>query len=186
MRLTKEMWLELSDRKSITDKIIYLKSKTFNSKEIMKELNIDNKSKYYYYLHCEDKDFHLKRKLSADKHYKKITEKPYHSLIFKLNKFKNKNRNPPVIDYNYLDVIKKLSDKPICYLTGRSIDLNDGKSYHLDHIIPASKGGTNELDNLQIACKYANYAKNDLSQNELFKLCIDILKHNQIKLEIDF
>jgi len=38
---------------------------------------------------------------------------------------------------------------------------DDGIQFTKDHIIPKSKGGTNELDNLQIMCEVCNNAKKD-------------------------
>ena len=38
--------------------------------------------------------------------------------------------------------------KSKCYLSGREVNLDSASSFHFDHIVPKSKGGTNELDNL--------------------------------------
>lgn len=78
-------------------------------------------------------------------------------------------------------LLKKIGKNPKCYLTGKPIDLLDSKSYQLDHIIPRSKGGPNTLDNCQIACKEANYAKGNLMLDEFFDLCKSVLKHNKIE-----
>ncbi len=43
----------------------------------------------------------------------------------------------------------------------------------IDHIIPRSKGGTNDLDNLQFLPWFENRSKNDMSQEEW-----DLLKQN--------
>jgi 5-methylcytosine-specific restriction endonuclease McrA len=80
--------------------------------------------------------------------------------------------------FSLQDLIDKIGDNPTCYLTGRSIDLSDGRSYHLDHIIPISKGGDNSLDNCNIACKEANQAKNNLSKDEFIKLCKEVINNN--------
>ena len=40
----------------------------------------------------------------------------------------------------------------------------DGAVLHIDHIIPVSKGGTDELDNLQTLCKDCNLNKSDVIQ----------------------
>lgn len=74
------------------------------------------------------------------------------------------------------DVVAKLGANPVCYLTGKKIDLNQPHTFQFDHIIPTSKGGTNNLDNLEICVSEANFAKGDLSLNELYSLCEDILK----------
>lgn len=79
------------------------------------------------------------------------------------------------------ELLKKIGKKPKCYLTGRPIDLLDSRSYQLDHIVPRSKGGKNTLDNCQIACKEANFAKGDLLLIDFFALCKEILEHNKIE-----
>lgn len=62
-------------------------------------------------------------------------------------------------------------------MTGKKIDINDGSSYHLDHVIPTSRGGTNDLDNLNICLAEANMAKGQLMLDEFYRLIEDILKN---------
>lgn len=76
------------------------------------------------------------------------------------------------------DFLQKLIDNPICYLTGRKVDLTFPKTYQCDHIIPSSKGGTNSLDNMGLACKEANMAKSDMTVNEFLALCKEVLEYN--------
>lgn len=40
----------------------------------------------------------------------------------------------------------------------------DGATLHIDHILPVSKGGTDEMDNLQTLCADCNLNKNDVYQ----------------------
>ena len=40
----------------------------------------------------------------------------------------------------------------------------DGVTLHIDHIIPVSKGGTDELSNLQTLCADCNLNKSDVIQ----------------------
>jgi 5-methylcytosine-specific restriction endonuclease McrA len=82
--------------------------------------------------------------------------------------------------FTFKDVLLK-GDK--CYLTGRDLDFSDTQSYHLDHIIPRSKGGSLTLDNCGLTCSQANYAKGNMMLEEFFKLCIDVVKHNKLSLE---
>jgi 5-methylcytosine-specific restriction endonuclease McrA len=71
---------------------------------------------------------------------------------------------------------KYIGETPTCYLTGRKIDLLDTKSFALDHFIPVSKGGKNELSNLRISCSQANYAKTDMLYDEFVQLCREVVK----------
>lgn len=81
--------------------------------------------------------------------------------------------------FNVKQFIKKIGDDPVCYLTGRPINLNEGKSYHLDHIVPKSKGGDNSLENCGLACKAANQAKNDMNLEEFIQLCREVIERHQ-------
>lgn len=78
-------------------------------------------------------------------------------------------------NYTCQNVIDKFGKNPTCYLTGKPIDLDKPETYNLDHIIPASRGGTNDLDNLGLCTKEANQAKGDLLIDELHDLCEKIL-----------
>lgn len=48
-------------------------------------------------------------------------------------------------------------------------------NYNLDHKIPVSKGGTNDISNLGITCPEANSSKSDLTVDEYISLCKEIL-----------
>lgn len=73
---------------------------------------------------------------------------------------------------------EKLESNPRCYLTGRSVDLLAPATYQLDHIHPASRGGTNELDNCGLVCKPANMAKGNMLHSEFLELCREVLEHH--------
>ena len=80
--------------------------------------------------------------------------------------------------YTYKEAITHLGGlQTKCYLTGTPINL-ETDSYCLDHILPVSKGGTNELNNMGITIPSANASKSDLQLEEFFSLCKLILENN--------
>jgi len=58
-----------------------------------------------------------------------------------------------------------------CKYCGRQMDINN---LVIDHIIPISKGGTSNIDNLQVICKSSNAMKGSLD-NDNFKLLLEWL-----------
>lgn len=80
------------------------------------------------------------------------------------------------------DVINKFGENPICYLTGEKIDIYSPKDYNFDHIIPRSRGGSNNIDNLGICTKKVNSAKGDMTPEEFIALCKSVLEHNGYKV----
>lgn len=63
-------------------------------------------------------------------------------------------------------------DNGVCYICGRQCDWNDytikngvkiyGNGYpSRDHVVPKSKGGANEWENIRLACRYCNSVKGD-------------------------
>lgn len=59
-----------------------------------------------------------------------------------------------------------------CAITGRPLDWD---TIELDHIVPRSRGGSNDLSNLRLASRVGNTTKSDLLDDELVALCSDIL-----------
>ena len=77
-------------------------------------------------------------------------------------------------------LLDKIGSNPVCYLTGQPIDLNKSRSYHLDHIMPKSRGGDDSLANCQIACREANQAKGDLLVEEFLALCKLVIENHSL------
>lgn len=91
------------------------------------------------------------------------------------NRYKNKGNL--VKKCNYKEVLEYLKGTKVnCYLTGTPIDL-EKDDYCFDHIVPVSKGGTNDLSNLGITIPIANYSKSDLTVEEYLELCKKVLEH---------
>lgn len=73
-------------------------------------------------------------------------------------------------DYKEL-AAKWKSQRGLCALTGRKIN----KTAQLDHIIPKSQGGGDEISNLRWVCIEANLAKRDLLDQDFIRLCMDVI-----------
>lgn len=81
------------------------------------------------------------------------------------------------------DVREKIGEHPICYLTGRSINLDEPSTYHFDHIVPRCRGGSVDLDNLGVAVSDANRAKGGLSVEEFLNLCLDVVQYHGYEIK---
>jgi hypothetical protein len=176
----------------LKDKIKNLRDLGKTYSEIKKELNC-SKSTISYHLSEIQKDKVTKR------NKKRMDENP---VIKKVENFKKKERslylksrdfqrringhlkNAQDFNFSYHDVIQKIGETPKCYISGLPIDLNDGKTFQFDHIIPATKGGLNTLDNLGITRAEINKIKNDLMFDELLDYCKIILENNGYEVSL--
>jgi 5-methylcytosine-specific restriction endonuclease McrA len=95
------------------------------------------------------------------------------------NKVNNFTRREELPLFTYEELINKIGSTPKCYLTGEKIDLDNTKDWHLDHIIPVSKGGDNSLKNCNIATREANLAKTDMSLDDFVEFCQKVVDNNQ-------
>lgn len=81
-------------------------------------------------------------------------------------------------DYEKKTVYAKCNGK--CCICGKKIDFLD---MTIDHKIPLSKGGTNEMSNLQLSCEPCNRIKNSMTMPELAEKITEILR-NYKKMKI--
>jgi 5-methylcytosine-specific restriction endonuclease McrA len=74
------------------------------------------------------------------------------------------------------DDLRSLWDQQggLCGLTGQPMDIADAD---VDHIIPKSRGGSDELANLRWTTRAANQAKGDLLDEEFVALCAQVAEH---------
>ena len=63
-----------------------------------------------------------------------------------------------------------------CYLSGEVINIKED-IYHLDHIVPVSRGGDNSINNLGITKREFNIMKSDLTLEEFIENCKKVLKN---------
>ena len=101
-------------------------------------------------------------------------------LSDRVHNFKRGGRGDKITNgkASYNAFFKRISDNPICYLTGREIDLCEPKTYNLDHIIPVAKKGENSLKNCGLSCRDANMAKSDMLLDEFIQLCKEVCENN--------
>jgi len=102
-------------------------------------------------------------------------------LRTKINQFGKIGTKAKRMGYKFMfklkDLIKKIGDDPRCYWTGRKINLNSRRSYHLDHFIPKSRGGDSSLDNCVLACREANQGHGDSLPQEYIDLSCEVAVH---------
>lgn len=77
------------------------------------------------------------------------------------------------------EVIKEMIQNPICYLTGKKIDLLDKYSYNFDHKIPRSRGGEGSVENLGLCTRTINIAKHTLTDQEFIDMCRSVIEFNK-------
>jgi len=79
------------------------------------------------------------------------------------SKKRNRNGRIPLTTETRLEVIFR--DQMVCQHCGKKGKKTgvgpDGLQWEIDHIIPVSKGGTNEMNNLVLSCKTCNQRKRD-------------------------
>lgn len=177
--------------KNLGPKILELHKSGLSYNEIIKLLNCSKGTVAYY---CGSNQ--------KEKTYNRTKKRRKNTLVQKLERFQSRNEknkkdykltsikiqnilNAKIKNFSKGDkrmfslteLINKIGDNPKCYLTGRDINLSNGRSYHLDHIVPVSKGGNNSLENCNIACREANQAKSDMTLDEFYKLCEEVCKN---------
>jgi 5-methylcytosine-specific restriction endonuclease McrA len=82
------------------------------------------------------------------------------------------------INFSFDDFLLKIGDEPKCYLSGEPINLYETKSYSIDHITPASKGGENKIENAGLISSSINKMKSDITVEEFLEKCIQVLEYN--------
>ena len=81
------------------------------------------------------------------------------------------------------DVKIKFDENKTCYLTGRLLDWQNPSDLHFDHILPASRGGTNDLSNMGFTCEEANLAKGNKTPIEHLAYCLEVVKNAGYKVK---
>lgn len=159
------------------EKILKLRAEGRTYKEIQNELKC-SKGLISYYCGKDQKEKTLIRQRKHRSTIKGITTNKINFFRNKIREFKlNDKRNKSYNNDTYEDFYLKIINNPKCYLTGRDINLNESKSYNLDHIIPLSKGGNSNINNMGLACRDANMSKFDMTIDEYLSLCKEVLEN---------
>lgn len=179
-------------------RILELRAKGKTYKEICNELGC-SKSTVAYHCGKGQKEKKLKRQQELRKEnvllkkvdnfkrpnsnrlHRKITTKSSPSKVFqyKARNFKRGNSGGKTnSNFTYREILDIYGEQTECYLTGKPINFKEPRTYNFDHIVPVSKGGSNNLENLGICTKEVNMAKSNLSVDDFIQLCKDVLEHN--------
>lgn len=182
----------------LKNKILKLRSEGKTYDEIVKILKCSKGTVSYYCGQSQKEKTKLRQRKNRSKQHPFIRKiqtfqyrKPYTTKYKRSGKlykyiydkirsfFRMSNKeNPSSIPITVEQVLEHIGDEPKCYLTGKPIDINKPQSYHFDHVIPHSKGGSNTLDNLGVCSREANLAKHDMTPDEFIQLCKNVLTHN--------
>lgn len=101
------------------------------------------------------------------------TERGY--LISLKNRIKQRGKT----NITYDDLYNLMTSSNTCYYCGKPIFIL-GKEKTVDHKIPTSKEGTNELNNLVVCCRHCNFTKRDMTEKEYFEY-MGKVKNERIK-----
>lgn len=102
-------------------------------------------------------------------------------ILAKIYRFQKLSGDKSMTLFTIEDIINKFGEKPKCYLTGKEINIYQPRTYNFDHIIPASRGGDNSLDNLGICTKEANQAKHNMTPDEFINFCRKVVNYHDSK-----
>jgi hypothetical protein len=112
-------------------------------------------------------------------------KRPMHFLKVLEARIKNFQSKAPITQtVTTEEFINLFGETPICYLTGKVLNIREPKSYVLDHFVPASKGGSGDLENMKPCDPLANIMKWNTRYEDFIKLC-KVIYDNADKMKTD-
>lgn len=160
------------------EQIIKLRQEGKTYRDIQQEVGC-SLSTIAYYCGENQKEKSKNRQIQLRKNDKYVLSRKVDTYIGRVeNNNIAYNKSYQKRDENHKNILNKLIENPVCYLTGRKIDLSNGSSYHIDHINPYTDSRDNSIDNAQLACRNANMSKSDMSLENYLKLCKEVLEYH--------
>ena len=160
------------------EQIIKLRQEGKTYRDIQQEVGC-SLSTIAYYCGENQKEKSKNRQIQLRKNDKYVLSRKVDTYIGRVeNNNIAYNKSYQKRDENHKNILNKLIENPVCYLTGRKIDLGNGSSYHIDHINPYTDSRDNSIDNAQLACRDANMSKSDMSLENYLKLCKEVLEYH--------
>lgn len=71
------------------------------------------------------------------------------------------------------------SKNPSCYVCGKIYDTWDIRKINFDHVLPRSRGGKNNKENIKPICRKCNHSKNNMTIPELIEWCRLVISREQ-------
>jgi len=166
-------------KRNLKDQILALRQDGKTLAQIKLELQCSFSTVAYHLYHktrrSTVKRVYNRRRLKPRTDWDNILYRKY-CQFFRLGHYRDK-----IVDkktFSFETLCASLDKHPVCYLTGRPVNLSDPKDFSLDHKLPVSRGGLNDLSNLGVASATANVAKNSLTESEFVELCTQVLIHH--------
>ena len=85
-------------------------------------------------------------------------------------------RSSGISNVSLIPIVKLYRETQNCFYCGQSFSTERPKQ--LDHKISRARGGTNEIDNISIACASCNHSKSGSSIDEWISVCARVLNAN--------
>ena len=152
-------------KRGVKNEYITRKYKRHNEKMLLKRNDCNNIDEYKIKKEVK----RSKRKEERRRYKVRYTRIHYFKYISKVH---NKRSGGYVLKPMELWGLLK-RQRMLCGLTGRRLNRNN---ISLDHIVPLSKGGSNEPSNLRFVHIDANTFKMDMNDNDLLELATDIVR----------
>lgn len=129
----------------------------------------------------ERKEYKLKWQRENRSRHNEISRKSYQKhlnqrrLETRLREYSRKNKSGGVVTKDDYYILILSTDK--CNICNKNLLTN---TFHIDHILPICKGGSNKIENLQLLCQFCNHSKGSKTMVEYFNY-LEKIKNGKTK-----